>query len=132
MEVVPAVDWEQLRTAAREAMTHAYAPYSHFPVGVAGLVDAADAAIGERYLEAVESAIEAIPLAVGLDRDCEDLLVADEGGRVAFEAEAGKLLAAGLGSYDATFGLLAALAAISMPGLLRSRARAADPTSTPV
>ena len=33
------VDWEALRTAAREAMTHAYAPYSRFPVGVAGLVD---------------------------------------------------------------------------------------------
>ncbi len=32
-------DWEALRTAAREAMTHAYAPYSGFPVGVAGLVD---------------------------------------------------------------------------------------------
>ena len=39
MEVVPAVDWDQLRAAAREAMTHAYAPYSRFPVGVAGLVD---------------------------------------------------------------------------------------------
>ena len=34
-----AVDWDALRTAAREAMTHAYAPYSKFPVGVAGLVD---------------------------------------------------------------------------------------------
>ena len=32
-------DWDALRTAAREAMTHAYAPYSKFPVGVAGLVD---------------------------------------------------------------------------------------------
>jgi cytidine deaminase len=33
------VDWDALRSAAREAMTHAYAPYSRFPVGVAGLVD---------------------------------------------------------------------------------------------
>src|SRR3712207_9370252 len=33
------VDWDALRSAAREAMTHAYSPYSHFPVGVAGLVD---------------------------------------------------------------------------------------------
>ncbi|MEU8776670.1 cytidine deaminase [Streptomyces sp. NPDC048606] len=33
------VDWEALRVAAREAMTHAYAPYSGFPVGVAALVD---------------------------------------------------------------------------------------------
>ncbi|MFD5620994.1 cytidine deaminase [Streptomyces yangpuensis] len=34
-----AVDWEALRTHAREAMTRAYAPYSGFPVGVAALVD---------------------------------------------------------------------------------------------
>ncbi|MER6397796.1 MULTISPECIES: cytidine deaminase [unclassified Kitasatospora] len=34
-----AVDWEALRAAAREAMTHAYAPYSRFPVGAAALVD---------------------------------------------------------------------------------------------
>jgi cytidine deaminase len=36
---VPDLDWNALRAAAREAMTHAYAPYSKFPVGVAGLVD---------------------------------------------------------------------------------------------
>jgi cytidine deaminase len=36
---VPEIDWARLREAAREAMTHAYAPYSRFPVGVAGLVD---------------------------------------------------------------------------------------------
>jgi cytidine deaminase len=35
---VPA-DWEALRKAAREAMSHAYAPYSGFPVGAAALVD---------------------------------------------------------------------------------------------
>ena len=33
------VDWATLRSAAREAMTHAYAPYSRFPVGAAALVD---------------------------------------------------------------------------------------------
>lgn len=33
------VDWERLREKAVEAATHAYAPYSHFPVGVAGIVD---------------------------------------------------------------------------------------------
>lgn len=33
------VDWEALRTAAREAMARAYAPYSRYPVGAAGLVD---------------------------------------------------------------------------------------------
>jgi cytidine deaminase len=33
------VDWEELRAAAVDAMRSAYAPYSNFPVGVAGLVD---------------------------------------------------------------------------------------------
>ena len=33
------IDWEELRTAASSAMSNAYAPYSNFPVGVAGLVD---------------------------------------------------------------------------------------------
>ncbi|HEY0486763.1 MAG TPA: cytidine deaminase [Mycobacteriales bacterium] len=33
------VDWAALRAAATEAMRSAYAPYSRFPVGVAGLVD---------------------------------------------------------------------------------------------
>jgi cytidine deaminase len=32
------IDWGRLRTAAAEAMTHAYVPYSKFPVGVAALV----------------------------------------------------------------------------------------------
>ncbi|WP_199549192.1 cytidine deaminase [Streptomyces sp. N35] len=30
-------DWEQLRTAVRGAMSRAYAPYSNYPVGAAGL-----------------------------------------------------------------------------------------------
>ena len=34
-----AIDWDALREAARSAMTHAYAPYSEFPVGAAALVD---------------------------------------------------------------------------------------------
>jgi len=33
------VDWPALRAAARAAAGHAYAPYSRFPVGAAGLVD---------------------------------------------------------------------------------------------
>lgn len=33
------INWDELRAAATEAMTHAYAPYSNFPVGVAALVD---------------------------------------------------------------------------------------------
>jgi cytidine deaminase len=35
----PAVDWPALRAAAREVMTHAYVPYSRYPVGAAGLTD---------------------------------------------------------------------------------------------
>jgi cytidine deaminase len=34
-----AIDWDLLRRHASEAMSHAYAPYSNFPVGVAALVD---------------------------------------------------------------------------------------------
>lgn len=33
------IDWEALRQAAREVMTRAYVPYSHYPVGAAALVD---------------------------------------------------------------------------------------------
>jgi cytidine deaminase len=33
------IEWEALRIAARQAMTNAYAPYSRFPVGAAGLVE---------------------------------------------------------------------------------------------
>ena len=33
------MDWAALRGAAVEAMRHAYAPYSNFPVGAAALVD---------------------------------------------------------------------------------------------
>ena len=33
------INWDALRAAASKAMSNAYAPYSNFPVGVAGLVD---------------------------------------------------------------------------------------------
>src|SRR5882672_107639 len=38
-KVGQSVDWAALRAAATEAMRAAYAPYSNFPVGAAGLVD---------------------------------------------------------------------------------------------
>jgi cytidine deaminase len=40
------IDWGSLRAAAIEAMRHAYAPYSDFPVGVAGLVDDGRVVVG--------------------------------------------------------------------------------------
>ena len=40
------VEWEALRAAAREAMTHAYAPYSGYPVGAAALVDDGRTVVG--------------------------------------------------------------------------------------
>ncbi|MFD7547029.1 cytidine deaminase [Streptomyces sp. NPDC059816] len=36
---VAPVDWDDLREAARDAMSRAYAPYSHYPVGAAARVD---------------------------------------------------------------------------------------------
>ena len=33
------IDWEALRAVAADAMTHAYVPYSRFPVGAAATVD---------------------------------------------------------------------------------------------
>ena len=38
-EAGPMIDFDVLREAAREVMTKAYVPYSHFPVGAAALVD---------------------------------------------------------------------------------------------
>lgn len=34
-----AIDWDALRAAASAAAAHAYAPYSNFPVGAAGLTE---------------------------------------------------------------------------------------------
>ena len=42
----PDVDWEALRAAACEVMGRAYAPYSRFPVGAAGLVDDGRVVVG--------------------------------------------------------------------------------------
>lgn len=40
------VDWDALRAAARGALAHAYAPYSRFPVGAAGLADDGRVVVG--------------------------------------------------------------------------------------
>jgi cytidine deaminase len=42
----PDPDWDALRAAARAAMRRAYAPYSGFPVGAAGLVDDGRVVVG--------------------------------------------------------------------------------------
>jgi len=39
MTTVSPIDWPKLRTVARDAAAHAYAPYSKLSVGAAGLVD---------------------------------------------------------------------------------------------
>lgn len=43
---VPQVDWEALHTAAVAISQRAYAPYSNYPVGVAGLTDEGDIVVG--------------------------------------------------------------------------------------
>jgi len=40
------VDWDALRQAATDVMRRAYAPYSTFPVGAAGLVDDGRVVVG--------------------------------------------------------------------------------------
>ena len=40
------IDWENLRLKAQEAATMAYAPYSNFPVGAAGLTDSGEIVTG--------------------------------------------------------------------------------------
>ena len=42
----PSFDWDGLLDAARDAMGHAYAPYSHFPVGAAARVDDGRVVVG--------------------------------------------------------------------------------------
>lgn len=39
-------DWDELKAAAVEAMQHAYAPYSSFPVGAAARVDDGRTVVG--------------------------------------------------------------------------------------
>jgi len=36
---MPDLDWDALRDAARQALRHAYAPYSGYPVGAAALTE---------------------------------------------------------------------------------------------
>lgn len=69
-------DWERLHSAAVEAMRSAYAPYSRFPVGVAGYAD------DGRLLSACN--VENASYAVGLCAECGLVsdLVRTGGGRL--------------------------------------------------
>lgn len=70
------VDWAALRTAAREVMGRAYAPYSGFSVGVAGLVDDGRIVVGCN--------VENASYGVGLCAECGmvSALHASGGGRL--------------------------------------------------
>src|SRR3954463_4559754 len=70
------IDWVGLREAAIEAMRHAYAPYSDFPVGVAGLVDDGRVVVGCN--------VENASYGVGLCAECGlvSSLTATGGGRL--------------------------------------------------
>jgi cytidine deaminase len=70
------VDWGALRVAAESVMRHAYAPYSRFPVGAAGLVDDGRVVVGCN--------VENASYGVGLCAECGlvSALHASGGGRL--------------------------------------------------
>ena len=70
------VDWDQLRREAVAIMRRAYAPYSDFPVGVAGLVDDGRVVVGCN--------VENASYGVGLCAECGmvSALHASGGGRL--------------------------------------------------
>ena len=72
----PTVDWDALRVAALDATAHAYAPYSHFHVGAAGLVDDGRVVIGCN--------VENASYGLGLCAECGmvSALAASGGGRL--------------------------------------------------
>ena len=74
------LDWPALRAAARDAMRRAYAPYSDFPVGAAGLV--MDDAGGVRVV--VGCNVENASYGLGLCAECGlvSALHATGGGRL--------------------------------------------------
>ena len=70
------VDWEALRERARDVSRRAYAPYSNFPVGAAGLVDDGRVVVGCN--------VENAAFGVALCAECGMVsdLVAGGGGRL--------------------------------------------------
>ena len=79
------VDWAGLRDAAQAAMSHAYAPYSRFPVGAAAIADDGRVVVGCN--------VENASYGVGLCAECGlvSALHASGGGRlVAFTCVDGR------------------------------------------
>ena len=76
MSTEPRIDWPALRKAAVEVMPRAYAPYSRFPVGAAGLVDDGRIVVGCN--------VENAAYGVGLCAECGlvSALHASGGGRL--------------------------------------------------
>jgi cytidine deaminase len=70
------IDWDTLRTAARDVLARAYAPYSRFPVGAAALVDDGRVVVGCN--------VENASYGVGLCAECGlvSALNASGGGRL--------------------------------------------------
>jgi cytidine deaminase len=70
------IDWDALHAAATEIMARAYAPYSQFKVGVAGLVDDGRIVVGCN--------VENASYGVGLCAECGmvSALLASGGGRL--------------------------------------------------
>ncbi|MEU8705121.1 cytidine deaminase [Streptomyces sp. NPDC048565] len=75
-DAAPPVDWDALRTAARDAMSRAYAPYSGYKVGVAALADDGRILVGCN--------VENASYGVGLCAECGLIsqLAATGGGRL--------------------------------------------------
>ncbi|MGK8520437.1 cytidine deaminase [Nocardia asteroides] len=69
------IDWDKLRASAHAAMGRAYAPYSRFPVGAAGLTD-------DRVV--VGCNVENVSYGLGLCAECVLIgnLVSGGGGRL--------------------------------------------------
>ena len=76
MSADPPIDWPALRKAAVDVMQRAYAPYSRFPVGAAGLVDDGRIVVGCN--------VENAAYGVGLCAECGlvSALHASGGGRL--------------------------------------------------
>lgn len=76
MLVMTQIDWNALRHAAADVMTHAYAPYSRYPVGAAGVVDSGRIVTGCN--------VENVSYGLGLCAECSLVcdLVRGGGGRL--------------------------------------------------